>query len=59
MTEIAKTNMRLDKGVAALCEDWEDFDEIMSDSNATASDIKEVLPGINEGLKDILDMSDE
>ncbi len=59
MTDIAAANKRMEKGVKVLCDDWEDFDKVMSDSEASASDIATVLPDINDGLQDVLNLSDE
>ena len=59
LNEIALANKRMEKGVKKLADGWKDFDDIMSDSSSTAEDISSVLPEINEGLQDVLNLSDE
>lgn len=59
LNDVAIANKRMEKGVKTLAGDWESLDEIMSDSTSTAEDISSVLPTVNEGLQDILNLSDE
>jgi methyl-accepting chemotaxis protein len=59
MTEVAKANKRMEKGVKKIADNWEDFNDIMTDSTATAEDISTILPEVNEGLQDVLNLSDE
>ena len=59
LNEVAIANKRMEKGVKALCSKWEDFDDIMSDSESSMEDISSILPDINDGLQDVLNLSDE
>lgn len=59
LNEVAVANKRMEKGVKALADDWEELDSVMSDSTSSAEDISSVLPEINDGLQDILNISNE
>lgn len=59
LNEVAIANKRMEKGVKALCSKWEDFDDIMSDNESSMEDISSILPDINDGLQDVLNLSDE
>ena len=59
LNDVAIANKRMEKGVKTLAGDWEDFNDIMTDSEASIEDVSSVLPDINEGLQDILNISDE
>ena len=59
LNEVALANKRMEKGVKKLADGWKDFDDIMSDSTSTAEDISSIMPEINEGLQDVLNLSDE
>jgi hypothetical protein len=50
LNAVALANKRLEKGVKALSDDWEDFDKIMSNENASLEDISSIIPEINEAL---------
>lgn len=57
--DIAVANKRLEKGAKALSSNWEDWNDIMSDSNATIEDVSSILPEVNEAVQDVLNLSDE
>lgn len=59
LNEVAITNKRMEKGVKTLAGDWESLDKVMTDNTSTAEDISSVLPTVNEGLQDILNLSDK
>ena len=59
LNEVAIANKRMEKGVKTIANGWEDFNEIMTDSTATAEDISSIMPEINEGLQDILNIDDK
>lgn len=59
LNDVAIANKRMEKGVKTLANGWEDFDDIMSDNEASMEDISSVLPDINNGLQDVLNLSDE
>ena len=50
---------RFSKGVNELGENWDDFNKIMTDSNATVEELSEIMPNVNSALQDMLDYSDE
>ena len=56
---IAVANMRLNKGVKTLCSNWKDFNDVMTDSEASAEDLAEIMPEVNEAVQDMLNLSDE
>ena len=57
LNEIALRQKRLQKGVKSLSDNWEDFNEAMSSGDIAK--ISEVLPDVNDALKDMLDLTDE
>lgn len=59
LNEVAIANKRLEKGVKTLGGDWEDLNEIMTDETSTIEDISSILPTVNEGLQDILNLDSE
>lgn len=59
LNDVAITNKRMEKGVKTLANDWESLDKVMTDNTSTAEDISSVLPTVNEGLQDILNLSDK
>jgi methyl-accepting chemotaxis protein len=50
LNKVAVANKRMEKGVKTLADDWEDYNDVMSDSTSTAADISSVMPGIKKGL---------
>lgn len=56
---IAVANMRLNKGVKTLCSNWEDFNSVMTDSEASAEDLAAIMPDVNDAVQDMLNLSDE
>ena len=54
LNKVAFANKRMEKGVKTLNGKWDDFNSIMTDSNASLEDLSTVAPEIEEGLKDIL-----
>ena len=56
---IAIANMRLNKGVKTLCSNWDDFNDVMTDSEASAEDLAAIMPEVNEAVQDMLNLSDE
>ena len=57
--DIAIANKRLEKGAKTLSSNWEDWNDIMSDSNATIEDVSTILPEVNEAIQDVLNLSDK
>ena len=57
LNKIALRQKRLQKGVKSLSDNWEDFNEAMSSGDIAK--ISEVLPEVNDALKDMLDLTDE
>ena len=57
LNKIALRQKRLQKGVKSLSDNWEDFNEAMSSGDIAK--ISEVLPDVNDALKDMLDLTDE
>lgn len=53
--DIAITTARLTKGLKSLGSNWADWNEVMSDGEATIDQIAEILPDINDSIADILD----
>ena len=56
LNDVAIANKRLEKGTKTLAKNWEDLDDIMSDETASLEDISSILPDVNDGLKDILNL---
>lgn len=59
INEIAIANKRMEKGVKTLAKDWNSYNKVMKDSNASLEDVSAVLPNINDGLQDILNLDNE
>lgn len=59
LLEASVAGKRFSKGVNELGENWDDFNEIMTDSNATVEELSEIMPDVNSALQDMLDYSDE
>lgn len=59
LNDVSIANKRMERGVSALSDDWEDFNNIMSDSTASAEDVSKILPDINNALVDILNLDKE
>lgn len=59
LNKVAIINKRMEKGVKALAKNWDDFNEIMSDSESSSEDVSSVLPDIEDALKDILSLDTE
>lgn len=57
LNKIALRQKRLQKGVKSLSDNWEDFNKAMSSGDMAK--ISEVLPDVNDALKDMLDLTDE
>lgn len=57
--ETAIANKRMEKGIKELVSDWDDYDKIMSDANASIEDMSTVLPKINKSLQDVLNLDTE
>ena len=57
LNKIALRQKRLQKGVKSLSDNWEDFNKAMSSKDIAK--ISEVLPDVNEAIKDMLDLTDE
>ena len=56
---IVIANKRMEKGVKEIASNWEDFNEIMSDSDASLEDVSAIMPEINNALQDILNLNTE
>lgn len=59
INEIAIANKRMEKGVKTLAKDWDSYDKVMKDSDASLEDVSAILPDINNGLQDILNLDNE
>lgn len=59
INEVAIANKRMEKGVKTLAKDWNSYDKVMKDSDASLEDVSAVLPDINDGLQDILNLDNE
>ena len=59
INEIAIANKRMEKGVKTLAKDWNSYNKVMKDSDASLEDVSAVLPDINDGLQDILNLDNE
>lgn len=59
LNKVTIANQRLDRGTKKLADSWDDINDIMSDSSASAGDLATVMPTVNEGLQDMLNLSDE
>lgn len=58
--DAAVTNKRMEKGIKTLAKNWDDLNEIMSDSESTAEDISSVMTSdVQEALQEILDIDTE
>lgn len=56
---IVIANKRMEKGVKEISSNWEEFNNIMSNSDASMEDVSSVLPDINNALQDILNLNAE
>lgn len=59
INKIAIANKRMEKGVKTLAKDWNSYNKVMKDSDASLEDVSAVLPDINDGLQDILNLDNE
>lgn len=59
INEVAIANKRMEKGVKTLAKDWNSYNKVMKDSDASLEDVSAVLPDINDGLQDILNLDNE
>ena len=59
INEIAIANKRMEKGVKTLAKNWDSYNKVMKDSDASLEDVSAILPDINNGLQDILNLDDE
>lgn len=59
LNEVAIANKRMERGVKDIASNWEDFNEIMSDSDASLEDVSSIMPEINNALQDILNLDTE
>ena len=57
LNKITLRQKRLQKGIKSLSDNWEDFNEAISSGDIAK--ISEVLPEVNDALKDMLDLTDE
>ena len=55
--EVTKAHLRAQRGLDTLSTNWNDWNEVMSNSDATIFDLAKVLPEIEEALADILDIN--
>jgi hypothetical protein len=56
---VALANKKMAKGAKTLSDNWEDWNSIMTDSEASASDIATILPDVNDALQDVLNLDTE
>lgn len=56
---IVIANKRMEKGVKEIASNWEDFNEIMSNSAASGEDVSSIMPEIESALQDILNLNTE
>lgn len=54
VNDLAIVQTRLARGSKSLGENWKDWDEVLSDSNASIEEIAAIMPDVNEALADIL-----
>ncbi len=59
LLQVATANKKMEKGVKSLSSNWDDWNDIMSDSEASASDIATILPDVNDALQDVLNLDTE
>ena len=56
LLQVATANKKMEKGVKSLSSNWDNWNDIMSDSEASASDIATILPDVNDALQDVLNL---
>lgn len=59
LLQVATANKKMEKGVKSLSSNWDSWNDIMSDSEASASDIATILPDVNDALQDVLNLDTE
>lgn len=55
LNQLAITQARLDRGYDSLASNWEDWNKVLSDSNADIGDVAEVMSELNGVIADIID----
>jgi hypothetical protein len=48
--------MKASRGLTTLYSNWDSWNEIMSDSEASITDIVKIMPSLNKAMADILDL---
>lgn len=59
LNTVALADKRMQKGLNELTENWEDWNEVLSDSNLTAAEFSEISPEINDAFQDLMGLSEE
>lgn len=59
LNAVAVANKRMEKGVKDLADKWDDYNKIMSDSEASIEDVSSVLPEVNSAVQNILNLDTE
>lgn len=58
-TDMAIKNQRLNKGVNSLTDNWDDWKKTLKSTDKTTQDYAEALVGVEESVRDILNLTDE
>jgi hypothetical protein len=56
LLQVATANKKMEKGVKSLASNWDKWNDIMGDSEASASDIATILPEVNDAVQDVLNL---
>ena len=56
INDIALANKKLEKGAKSLSSNWDDWNEVMTDSSSSMEDVSAILPDINVALQDVLNL---
>ena len=59
LNDVAIANKRMAKGTGELASNWDEFNKVMSDSEASLEDVSAVMPEINSALQDVLNLDTE
>ena len=56
INDIALANKKLEKGAKSLSSNWDNWNDVMTDTNSSMEDISTILPDINIALQDVLNL---
>ena len=59
INDLALTTARLERGYQTLADNWEDWNDVLSDSEASIEDVAKVMTELKGALSDILDWDAE